>query len=371
MTKVVSPGVRLTAIAVAGVALAAFVTAGRLAASNEPPGKQHCSTKTACVSVTNTGKGSAIAATAAVRTALIATTNNPSATTGYGANGILGLDADTDGGQQNIGVQGVSSTSNGVEGITTNPSLTEPFGRAAVFGIDASSDGGQRNWGTAGYSKNGTGILGLSYASAQTAGAPFASALLAVCGNGGSSIEAADGPLPTNNLFLLADCAGNITMEGTVTMGSPPLVVTKTSGGASVNAYAPRQTEPTIEDFGRAQLQNGSSHVPLGADFASTIARDANYLVLITPEGDSRGLYVAKKAVDGFDVRESQGGRSSIAFAYRIVAKPLGDREARLPRSSDVLSRRAGPLRHRSADPSAALRQIGGAGALAEKRAFR
>ena len=285
---------------------------------------RHCSSSTQCFSVTNTGTGNAISGTSAVRVGIVGITNNPSASDKYGT----------------TGVQGISANSNGVEGITNNPSLSTQFGRAAVFGIDASNDGGQKNWGTAGYSKNGSGILGLSFASPQASGAPFSSALLAVCGNGGSSIEAADGPLVGANLFLLADCAGNITLEGTVTTGTPPMISTKNVAGTRVAAYAARESEPTIEDFGSAQLTNGRATVSLHGDFAATITRDGRYLVTITPEGDSRGLYVTAKTLQSFDVRESQGGRSSIAFTYRIVAKPLGDAEARLPAVRNVLGRR-------------------------------
>ncbi|HEX3456733.1 MAG TPA: hypothetical protein VHR97_02155 [Candidatus Baltobacteraceae bacterium] len=42
-------------------------------------------------------------------------------------------------------------------------------------------------------------------------------------------------------------------------------------------------------------------------------------------------LYVAQKFARGFTVRESQGGRSSILFDYRIVARRAGSSEARLP----------------------------------------
>jgi hypothetical protein len=275
-----------------------------------------------------------------VQSGVIGVTYNPSGKDKYVAAGVQGLDNSTDGGQANAGVLGISARSNGVQGITNNPSVKSQFGRAAIFGIDASTDGGRRNWGSAGFSRTGTGILGISFATPQTSGASFASALLALCENGGPSIEAADGPLPSANLFLLADCVGNITIAGTLTTGSAPLIRTRTADRGDVVAYAPREASPTIEDFGRAQLHAGSVLVPLDRDFASAVDTDATYLVLITPEGDSRGLYVAKKTADAFEVRESQGGRSSIPFSYRIVARPLGSREGRLPLFRSVVSRR-------------------------------
>ena len=53
--------------------------------------------------------------------------------------------------------------------------------------------------------------------------------------------------------------------------------------------------------------------------------------MLITPEGDTRGLFVAARTPGAFSVRETMGGRSSIAFGYRIVAHPFGVNEPRLP----------------------------------------
>jgi hypothetical protein len=98
-----------------------------------------------------------------------------------------------------------------------------------------------------------------------------------------------------------------------------------------VVTYAPQQSEPTVEDFGEAQMTNGSAYVRLDTHYANLIARNVGYLVFISPEGDNRGLYVTQKSALGFVVRESQGGRSSITFSYRIVAKPLGDMAQRLP----------------------------------------
>jgi hypothetical protein len=53
-------------------------------------------------------------------------------------------------------------------------------------------------------------------------------------------------------------------------------------------------------------------------------------MVLITPEGDSNGLYVVNKSSVGFEVHENRAGRSTLAFSYRIVAKPFGERPVRL-----------------------------------------
>jgi hypothetical protein len=121
--------------------------------------------------------------------------------------------------------------------------------------------------------------------------------------------------------------AGEIFTHGSCDTGCAP----PNGPGKHVTSYVPRESQPTEEDFGEAQLVNGSAYVALDSTFASVIQRHMNYLVFITPEGDSRGLYVTQKSSAGFGVRENLGGRSTLTFDYRIVAKPYGDTSPKLP----------------------------------------
>lgn len=50
--------------------------------------------------------------------------------------------------------------------------------------------------------------------------------------------------------------------------------------------------------------------------------RPGRYLVFITPQDNSRHPYVTHKTSAGFAVMEADNGRDSVAFDYRIVAKP-------------------------------------------------
>jgi hypothetical protein len=95
-------------------------------------------------------------------------------------------------------------------------------------------------------------------------------------------------------------------------------------------SFSARSSQPTIDDVGEGALHGGSAHVPLAPDFANVIDSSKPYVVLLTPEGDA-ALYVANRTATGFDVRQVGGGRSMVAFAYRIVAKPYGVRDERLP----------------------------------------
>jgi hypothetical protein len=127
------------------------------------------------------------------------------------------------------------------------------------------------------------------------------------------------------------DPGGNMILLGNLTTFGVPLIRVKTVTGHAVNSYATQQTEPTIEDFGQGQLVNGEGVVRLDPAFAGTMDQRTPYLVFITPDGDSRGLYTTQKTPSGFVVRENGGGRSTLAFDYRIVGKPFGNNSPRLP----------------------------------------
>ena len=60
--------------------------------------------------------------------------------------------------------------------------------------------------------------------------------------------------------------------------------------------------------------------VALDADFAKVIKR-GDYRVFVTPDGDCRGLYIRNRSAARFEVRELGGGKSNVAFSYRIVGR--------------------------------------------------
>jgi hypothetical protein len=101
--------------------------------------------------------------------------------------------------------------------------------------------------------------------------------------------------------------------------------------------------ENWMEDFGSATLQNGSATVSIDPAFAETVNASADYHVFLTPNGDSRGLYVVAKTPTGFEVHESGGGKSTLSFDYRIVAKRRGYEAQRLV---DVTDRFAADKEH-------------------------
>ena len=255
---------------------------------------------------------------------------NGSSTSGNGVTGNSAVSA---------GVQGQSSKGTGVIGMTFNPSGTDLTEQAGVYGMDLSSDGSERNagvWGTSNWgpgvratsqhgpglfvmSNNGDNVIEAYQSSSQGTGM-----LLNIANNFGDMINAS-----SSGGNFVADNSGNLTISGTVTTaGSCSVGCSRTH---RVRSYGTTSATPTLEDVGEGAVIGGTGTVRFDRAFANAIDPNAGYVVLLTPEGDSRGLYVAQRSATGFVVREMMGGRSNSPFAYRIVARPYGERAARLP----------------------------------------
>jgi hypothetical protein len=128
----------------------------------------------------------------------------------------------------------------------------------------------------------------------------------------------------------LIGAAGDVACSGKVTS------VVETEGGAhKVSLYAMQSPENWFEDAGSAQLSNGSVRVEVEPAFAQTVNTGVDYHVFLTPNGDCKGLYVSQKTATSFEVHELGGGRSSIAFDYRIMAKRSGSENIRMQDVTD------------------------------------
>jgi len=273
--------------------------------------------------------------------------------------GVYGMDSSTGtgGGTGGTGVYGQTSGNYGVEGFATGTGT-------AVAGINHSSA-------AAGFVASGTGDgiqgYGVGSGAAGVFAASYAGANVMegdVYNLGTSSLVPAfyvQGSTANNSTHAAANGAdvqisGDLYVHGAVYTdcttfpettpstdcgahtGAVPAATTTTSG-EQVTTYTEKQSLPTIEDVGSASLTNGVGVVRIDPAFASTIEPNTSYHVFLTPNADSRGLYIAQKTPSGFIVRENEGGRSTLAFDYRIVATPLGT--SRSQRLSVIRSDRA------------------------------
>jgi len=127
-----------------------------------------------------------------------------------------------------------------------------------------------------------------------------------------------------NQTFCEMDAYADFTCSGNIS------VVNTVDKDHKVASYSMQSAENWSEDFGTGQLAGGRASITIDPQFASTVNTGVDYHVFLTPNGDSKGLYIASKGPGVFEVVESNGGKSNIAFDYRIVAKRKGFENVRL-----------------------------------------
>jgi hypothetical protein len=187
------------------------------------------------------------------------------------------------------GVQGTSLRASGVTGISGTQGPPVPnLPTAGVLGSSADQPGviGTSNThsGVHAFSNN-VGIIGQTTNDASFAG-----------------------------LFL-----GNVAVTRNLTVSGTKSAAVPFPDGTQRALYCMESPELWFEDFGAAKLKGGRAVVKLDTDFAKVIKR-GDYKVFLAPEGDCRGLYERRRGAS-FEVRELMGGKSSIAFSYRIVGR--------------------------------------------------
>jgi len=94
------------------------------------------------------------------------------------------------------------------------------------------------------------------------------------------------------------------------------LVMTR-AGARTVETYATQSAENWMEDYGTGVMEKGVSVVKIDPAFSETVSETADYHVFLTPNADSKGLYVINKTRASFEVRESGGGTSSLSSITR------------------------------------------------------
>jgi hypothetical protein len=340
-----------TLLAVAAVTASAGIVAGGLAlgpalANGDsvklgPFSIIMCSSSSACQQYTNNGTGPGLEGKTGKGIGLEGVGNIGTGVFGQSTSGA-GVDGNSQSG--NGGAFGSDAGGYGVYAIS--------FGSDAIY---ADADGGSAFDGVVGTSSGqGYGVLGISYtanpamyalagtgegltASADVAGDSAIFASNSDSGGRGADIEApyigilgrsSTFPLAltdlSNNTLFYVDSSGNVFYHGTLNTFTP------TRDGRTVNAYGSKTTSPTVEDNGTGQLVNGQATVRLDDAFAQTIDARSAYHVMLTPDGDTRGLYIASKTPGYFVVREVQGGHGTLAFDYHIYAPALGSAGTRM-----------------------------------------
>lgn len=123
---------------------------------------------------------------------------------------------------------------------------------------------------------------------------------------------------------------GRLHATGNFTAAGTKSAVVSLDNGEGVRLYAEEGTQNWFFDVGSGRIEEGMALVTIDPTFVQTVNTQVQYHVFLTPEGDCKGLYVTQKREDSFEVRELDGGKSTVPFSYRIVAKRKGYEEERL-----------------------------------------
>src|SRR6266511_1013628 len=239
--------------------------------------------------------------------ALRITNNNGGAVRGEGAGGggVIGTDSGA-----GFGLRGESATGQGVHGHSVDN--IGVFGHTVAASNASPGVLGQatQGYGVFGFSQNSNGIAGQSGGSAAGcvgfAGAPGGYGIY-----GGTAVAGGYAGGFARPVLVVGDF--------TATGGAKSAAVPHPDG-THRRLYCMESPESLFEDFGAAKLVNGHAQVTFDPDFVAVVHND-KYLVFPVPEGDCKGLYVSDKSPTGFEVRELQGGVSTLPFSYRVVAK--------------------------------------------------
>ena len=122
-----------------------------------------------------------------------------------------------------------------------------------------------------------------------------------------------------------------VTWGPLVNFAGPKSAAVQHPDGSHRLLYCMESPESWFEDFGEAKLVKGKAAVKINKDFAGVAKTDA-YHVFLSPYGESNGLYVSRRNRNGFEVREQSGGRNTLTFSYRVVARRKDVPSERLPK---------------------------------------
>jgi hypothetical protein len=223
------------------------------------------------------------------------------------------------------GVMGISNDAPGVEGSSLNLAGVSGFSSmdVGVFGSSETASG------VLGTSDTQNGVFGICGPPGPPV--PNTSNIAAVVG----SSDQQHGVIGTSNANVgVIGFSNNIGVLGyTTTPGAlagffigdvqvtgAKAAVVPFPDGTHRALYCMESPELWFEDFGEAKLARGRAVVKLDSHFAKVI-KTGDYRVFVTPEGDCGGLYVHRKRAANFEIRELAGGKSGIAFSYRIVGR--------------------------------------------------
>jgi hypothetical protein len=231
----------------------------------------------------------------------------------------------------NDAIYATSSAAEGVTGFSSATSAAGVFGQSLQPNDSSCTPECTGSSGVAGSTDaylngNHTALVG------GVTGSGFV-ALLGVPANGNGYSFVGTGT--DGDAVTVINSLGDIVTNGFISSEGTILSVSPTSHGYFARSYATQAMSRILEDESTAAIANGAGIVHLDPAFVEAVGSSA-YQVFLTPDADCNGLYVSQKTATSFVVRELRGGRSTIAFDYRIVAHPYGHRVERMAIASSM-----------------------------------
>jgi hypothetical protein len=200
-------------------------------------------------------------------------------------------------------------------------------GTAARYGVFGVSDAGI---GLAASSQSGPGAFLDSVSGVGFQGRSVSS--VGVIGSTNNNAVLSQGQAPSNAYAAQFVGGHGVFIDGDLQVTGQKSAAVEGSDGELRRVFCVESPEAFFEDFGAADLVNGSATVKLDQDF-NDLVDGTRYHVFLTPYADCKGLFVSRRGPNAFDVQELGNGKGSLRFAYRIVA-PRGDGpKLRLPKT--------------------------------------
>jgi hypothetical protein len=228
--------------------------------------------------------------------------------TASGATGVEG-----DGMDAGPGVVGTSGSGPGVSGASTSGVGVSGFSMSGIGVYGTSSN----NYGVLGMSTK-VGYAGLTGITTTPAVPAFA---------GGSSTPSANAAQFAGGVYV--NCTTVAGGQFVVNPMSAKFGTVQHADGSLRLMASMEAPESWAVDIGAGKITSGTGQVTLDSDFAAVIVGNT-YHVVLTPGGESNGLYVTNKTGQGFAVHEQHSGTSTVEFTWVVYAHPRNQKSERL-----------------------------------------
>lgn len=119
----------------------------------------------------------------------------------------------------------------------------------------------------------------------------------------------------------LVQINGNLYVTGNLNVSGSKNAVVNTSYSSQTKLYSLESPSAWFEDFGSAQLKNGSITIQLDPIFLEVISKEKPFVVFITPTSPGSSLYIAHQDKRSFTVKDNNNSKSKATFYWRVVGR--------------------------------------------------